>query len=411
MQNKKVFILGGGFGGMYTALGLNKLGSNKKGVYSTLISKENYFLFTPLLHEVATGSVNQQNIIQPVRQVLSCLTEFVLDEVKSVDLNQKVIVANSGEFKYDYLVLALGSTSADLSIGKFGFQLKTLDDAFKLKNHVLGLFEQASKLKDKQQIEKLLTIIVMGGGPTGVEIASELSEFTSGTLIKFFPSLREYKTRIVLIQSQGRLLAEFDIRVSTEALKVLTTRHKIEVKLSTSVKETGKDYVLLDNGERIETQTQVLAFGVKGNDLDLGSGISRVGRNQIEVDEFLRVKGQDSVFALGDIAYIKDINGKLVPQTAQSAVQEAEVVAWNILALNDNSALKPFVYKEKGQLVSLGRFKAAALIADIFFAEFPAWWAWRTIYASKLIGFGNRIRTIIDWTMDLFYPRDTSKLD
>ncbi len=409
VNKKRIVIVGGGFGGVYSFLNLSRL--FKKGeVEITLISKQNYFLFTPLLHEVATGSVNKSNIVQPLRQILGKNKgRIIVSEVKDIDLNHNQLTTSLGQVKYDYLVLAAGSNTNENNFEGHGhFGLKTLEDAEKLKNHIIGCFEKAEHEQDEIEQQKLLTFVVIGGGPTGVELAAELAEFAGETLLSAFLVPKD-KLRICLVQSKKKLLPQFDPRLSKKADEYLSQKPYLKVLLNSYVSKITAHEVVLQDGRVFGTYTPILTAGVKPVVLNIFPAVQLNSKGQILTNQFLQIPGFANVFAVGDMSAIA-CEKSSIPQTAQAAEAAALAAAQNIKALVFSDKPSIFKYKERGQLVSLGNWMAIAEIFHFRFFGHFAWWVWRTIYAAKLVGWANRIRVILDWTIDIFYPRDISKL-
>lgn len=409
---KRILIVGGGFAGIYAYLELRKLFRGRAASVSvTLMSERNYFLFTPLIHEVATGSVSVPNIAQPVRQVFKPdFGEFMLDRVGKIDLAARKVISESAEMPYDYLLLATGSRTALRGFSENEvFTLKDLEEARRLKNHIISLFEEASREKDASRRRTLLTFVIAGGGPTGVELAAEISEFAASTLSKLYPSLSCSDIRIVLVHSGSELIPQFDPRLRKRSKIILESKKCVEMILGTKVLGIENDEAVLGGSVRIPTRTLILVSGIEARGPELSPSPARNKKEQIEVDEYLSIPSYPGAFAAGDVAAIKS-GDTWVPQTAQAAVREGKAAARNIAALIEGRDMKPFRYGERGQLLSLGRWMAAAEISGFAFFGHFAWWIWRTIYASKLIGWANRLRVVLDWTIDVFYPRDTSKI-
>lgn len=404
----KIIIIGGGFGGLYSYIYLRKQLKHTPAQI-TLISPENYFLFTPLLHEVATGSVNQSNIIYPLRKLVRGKNaRFIQGSVQKIDTAQKIVTTENETLNYDYLVIAGGSKPAMPT--PHTFTLKNLQNARNIKNHIIEMFEQSERSPDPKEREKLLTFVVVGAGPTGVELAAEIHEFTTNSLTRYYNSIKPEEVETILIHSGSEIIPQFKPKLRTKSLQILqkNARH-LQIILNTKVIKVTPDQITLSNNQTINTQTTIMTIGVQANALQIIPEPNKNTKAQLEVNENLQLFNANNVFALGDIAHISS-NNQIVPQTAQAAVMEAKNVAQNIKrALTNKPAIK-FQYQEKGQLLSLGGWKAAAYIGGLYFNGHLAWWIWRTIYVSKMPGWSNRLRIILDWTLDIFYPRDISKL-
>lgn len=386
-MKKRIVIAGTGFGGLYTFLYLHRLGHKAiKDLEIVLINRTNYFLFTPLLHEVATGGVGQQNIIQPIRQILKCcVADFCEAEIQGVDLSKQIVKTSQGEVSYDYLVLALGSTTNFYNVEgarEHGFTLKNLEDARRLKNRMITAFARRENLR----------FVLVGGGPTGVELALEMVQYAR-QLARVHPDVKPEEVEIVLLQKGSEVVPAFDSSIQKKSFAVLKKQGVI-VYLNEEVRRVADAYVELASGKIIKTNTVIWTAGVTPAPPVFGP-----------VENTLQLSGYPNVFMVGDQARIKG-----VPITAQAAVQEAKIAARNIVALNQGRPLKSFVFHHRGDLVSLGRGRAAAYIFGISFDSWFAWWLWRTVYLMKLVGWGNRVRVVVDWTLDLFHPRDMANV-
>jgi NADH dehydrogenase len=418
----KIVILGGGFGGVYTLKYLHKF-FHKHTLYQSkaryraginedvklvLVNKKNYFLFTPLLHEFATGSVSLENLVEPIREIIRCCDyEFIHGEVKRIDLENKIVEVNESKLDYDYLVIALGSKTNFYNIPgaeENSFTLKSLDDAIRLRNHFIHMFEIASKDKD----EGLLTFVIVGGGATGVELAGEMSDYFYKTFSKFYPKEIISKVKIILIEKGNELIPQFSSKLRKIALEVLKKKN-VEVILGKGVKEVGKDFIKLDDETIIKTKTVIWTAGVEPNLPDIVGNIEKDNKGRLIVNEYLQVKNYDNVFALGDVCCFIQ-NQRPLPQLAQVAVRQAKAVAKNIFNLIKNKPLEKFVYKHQGDLISLGRFFAIGEIKNFTFSGFFAWILWRGVYLSKMISNKDKIKILIDWLLDLFYPRDITEI-
>jgi NADH dehydrogenase len=403
----KIVILGGGFGGVYTLKYLHKFFHNTD-IKLVLVNKKNYFLFTPLLHEFATGSVSLENLVEPIREIIRCCDyEFIHGEVKRIDLENKIVELNENNLSYDYLVIALGSKTNFYNIPgaeENSFTLKSLDDAIRLRNRFIHMFEIASK----DQEETILTFVIVGGGATGVELAAEMSDYFYKTFSKIYPKEIISKVKIILIEKGNELIPQFSPKLRKVALEVLRKKN-INVILGKGVKEVGKDFIKLDDETIIKTKTVIWTAGVEPNLPEIVGNVEKDNKGRLIVNEYLQVKNYENVFGVGDVCcYIR--NQKPLPQLAQVAVRQAKAVAKNIFNLIKNKPLEKFVYKHQGDLISLGRFFAIGEIKNFTFSGFFAWILWRGVYLSKLISNKDKIKTFIDWLLDLFYPRDITEI-
>lgn len=410
-ERPRIVIVGAGFAGIYVYLHLRRL-SHGTGVMPqvTLISKKNYFLFTPLLHEVATGSVHRSNVVQPLRQIIDGHTaEVVVGEVTNINRMHRIVHVRDREFSYDYLVLATGSRTRLSHADKEAvFTLKNLEDADRLKQHIISCFEEAAMLSSPEERSAFLNFVVIGGGPTGVELAAEINEFAKGTLLSAYRNIFPREVTTHLVHSKTELVERFHPSLRKIARRTIEEKG-LMLHLNTRVVDTEARRVTLESGEQIPTHTAVFVAGVEPSIPAITPTPELGSRGRIKVNALLHLPDDNRVFVLGDAAEIKNSEGEIIPQTAQAAVQEAKIAAHNILALTEGKPPTPFVFRELGQMLSLGRFAAGAYIGRVTFSGAFAWWLWRTVYVGKMVGLTNRIRVIVDWTIDLFYPRDISK--
>jgi len=415
MQTKKphVVIVGSGFGGIYTAKYL-KSAVARGEIDVTLISRVNYFLFTPLLHEVATGGLSPGCIIEADREIFRDTSIRLLqDEVRAIDLREQYLEAGVGRISYDYLVLASGAGTNYRNIPgakEHTFGLKDVNEALELRNHIIDIFE---RFETYEHDGTSLNFVVVGGGPTGVEVAGEIEEFVCETLAHYYAwdEAEHAKITVYLIASGTGILPYAGQKLQAKAAKILTRKH-IKIVAGASVSLVTEDGVTLDTGEFIHSFATVWAAGVEPvmpNFLSLPPG--RVKGGRIIVDEYLRVAPHATAFALGDVATFEGGDGPWkTPMLAQAAVQEAKVVAKNILRTLQNKSLHPFVYRPKGFLVSLGRWQAAGELYGFTFSGPLMWFIWRTVYLFKFLSWRKRIKIMVEWTVNLFYPRDISTL-
>ena len=416
MPNKptRIVILGAGFGGVYAFKQLHKFFHNDPNVCLILVNSKNYFLFTPLLHEVATGGVSRENVVEPLRKVMGCcLAEFYLADVLKIELGNHRVITTKGVCSYDYLIVALGAETNfyDTPGAKeHAFTLKSLESAVRLKNHFIKKFEEAATVADAERLNSLLSFVVVGGGPTGVELAAEMAELFYETFGRYYRNSVAYsRVKIILLQSASELLPYFPKKFRKKSLEVLKSK-KIEVRFGVRVKSMDAVSVELASGERIFTETAVWVAGVKPRDITFDQDVEKSNGGRIVVNAFLQMKFRPEVFILGDMAKFITPDGKELPMLAQVASKEGVSVAKNISNMLSGKALTPFFYHHSGDLISLGQWMAAAEIRSFFFWGHFTWWFWRTIYLYKLISFQKKIKVAVDWTLHLFSPRDISQL-
>jgi NADH dehydrogenase len=415
MTDKKtqILILGGGFGGLYAALRLDKTLAKRKDCEVTLINEENYTLFTPMLHEVAASDIDPTAIVNPFRKLLKHVV-FYEAAGKRIDLQAKKVTIGWGirrtrELSYDHLLIAIGSETRffDDETRVHALTLKRLSDALLLRNQMLGLMEAATVEPDQNNRKRQLCFVVAGGGFAGVETIGAMNDFLRETM-KYYPKLNQSLLRIVLVHPDKVLLPEFH-----ESLGVYTGERLreagIEVQLNMKVAGFDGRAVRLTSGESIPAATLVWTAGVVTPRLIQDLPV-RHEHKRIVVNDKMQLEEFPGVWAVGDCAHIPDPYnpGKAYPATAQHAMREGKRVAKNIEAvvLNKPTKLKPFKYKMIGQLAAIGRRRGAAQIFGINFSGFLAWWLWRTIYLFKLPRFEKKLRVALDWTLDLFFSKD-----
>ena len=397
---------------MYAALRLEKAFAREESVEVTLINRDNYLLFSPMLPEVASSSIEAKHIITPIRAFFRKV-RFRDSKVEAIDFEKRVVHAShcpecmDYSLEFDHLVLALGSVTSFHGlpgVAENALPLKTLGDAMAIRNHVIDLLEHADIIMDAEMRKQLLTVVVAGAGFAGVEAAAELHDFLLRAK-RFYPNIRAEEVRMVLVTAAYRILPLIAEDLAAYAHRVLL-RRGVEVRLETAVSRASSDGVDLQDGSRIPTRTLVWTAGISSDPLLPGLPC-RKERGRIVVNECLEVPEYPGIWAIGDCAYVVDPKtGCPYPPTAQHAVRQGRRVAENIIASIRGRPKKPFAFSSFGQLVPLGRRSAIAEILGFKCRGFFAWWLWRTIYLSKLPGLERKIRVAIDWTLDLFLPRD-----
>jgi NADH:ubiquinone reductase (H+-translocating) len=418
-QRKRIVILGGGFAGMKTAERLEQELHTNSSAMITLISETNALLFTPMLAEVAGSTLEPSHISTPLRSSLR-RAEFIRGRVNAIDLeNREVVLASDSQtghlvVPYDHLVLALGSVSnypAMANIEKLAFNFKNLLDAIRIRNHVIEMFERADRESDALQRATLLSFVIAGGGFAGVELAGALNDFARGILADY-PNLNPNELNIVLVHSRDRILPELSESLARYAQKKMETRG-VKFRLNARLRDARPGVVLLSDGE-IAAQTLVWTAGTAPNPLLKSQPFEHDKRGAVEVDLTLAVPGHPGVWALGDCAAVNDAKtGKPCPPTAQFAIREAATVARNIAAQLRGRPLKNFHFDSLGAFCVVGHQSACAELSVPFarsksvrFAGLLAWLMWRGIYLSKLPGMERKIRVLMDWMIEIFFPRD-----
>jgi NADH dehydrogenase len=414
----RIVILGGGFGGVYTAHKLEKQLRNEPDVEVTLVSRDNYFTMTPLLFEAGSGVLDPRHTVTPIRRMLD-RTQFDEAEVERIDFDRKVVVIRHAEdnapieLPYDQLVLAVGGVTNKSIIpgSEKAVTFKTLADAIRLRNQMIDTYEEADLPHSFLERRKLLTFIVVGAGLVGVELMGEFTEFVQ-SIAASYKNARQQLSQFHLIEAGPRVLPELDDSLATYAQHTLE-RRGVRVHLNTPVREIGTDRVTLHDGTIIEGDTIVLCAGVAANPLLADLPLAKDRKGRIATDATMRSTSHRDVWALGDCASIPDPNGKPYPQLAQHALREAKVLAHNLACAvkGHTSAYKSFVYENLGTLAALGHFNGVGRVLKFKIRGFIAWWVWRSYYLSQMPRFERKLRIVLDWTVALFFDYDIVKLD
>lgn len=402
-------VLGGGFGGVYTALHLERMLGGS--VEITLVSRENFFLFTPMLHEVAASDIDITHLVSPLRALLRRTTVFV-GEVVAIDCESRNVTVTHGteahehRLPFDHLVVALGSITNFYGLPgleRHALTMKTLGDAIHLRNEVIAAMEEADG-ECTAGGDKPLTFLVVGGGFAGVETVAGLNDFVREGL-RFYRRLSPKRVRMVLIHAGSVILPELGDNLGRYAQQELA-KSGVEIITNAKVAECNGEGVRLADGRSIATHLVVWTAGTSPHPLihDLPC---QLDHGRIVVDETLAVPGWPGIWALGDCAVVPDRRtGKPYPPTAQHAIRQARTAARNIAASLKGNPLIPFRFHTLGQLAAIGRRTGVARVFGVNFSGFFAWWLWRTIYLSKLPRLEKKIRVAIDWTLDLVFSKD-----
>lgn len=395
----RVVVIGAGFGGLQVARGLAAA-----PVDVLMLDRTNYHLFTPLLYQVATGGLEPEQIARPVRGMLRGIDNaaFRVATVLAVDLDRRRLDTDVGPIAYDYLVVAAGSTTNFFGLdARDARGLKDLPEALALRNQILARVEQAAWERDPERRRALLTFVVVGGGPTGVEMAGALSELICLALPRDFPMLNFDEARVVLLEAMDRLLAPFRPRLQQRALRDLR-RKGIEVRFHAPVATVDEDAVVLKDGARIPTQTLVWAAGVKPAGLASAIDTPKARGGRIVVDAALRLPGHPEVFVVGDMAGVEQ-DGQVLPMVIPVALQQGAHAAEMIERALADRPPAPFRYHDPGIMATIGRNAAVAQIGPIGLTGFIAWLAWLGLHLMRVIGFRNRLLVLINWTWDYFF--------
>src|SRR5438093_2497374 len=409
-ESKQIVVLGGGFGGLHLVRRLERrLRRGEANV--TLVDRQNYHLFTPLVYQVCTGELPPHAVAYPLRDATAPAGfRFLQSEVTGIDIERRRVGTADGELPYDHLVIALGSVTNDYGIPgvrENALPVKWLSDAESLKRHVLDIFENAATETDHARRRELLTFVIVGAGPVGVELSSSLRDLMDHTLRKIYPSIDFYgDVTIHLIDGADRVLPGMDPRLSAIALKRLA-QQRVRVLLKTLVSEIRPGVVHTKDGAQLRARTIVWSGGVKVNPLVASIDLPKSKDGRLIVDDRFRASGRDDVLALGDAAYF-EIGGKGRPHPSPVAVLEAPAAARNLAALVRGEPTEPFVYHRKGDLVALGRTQAGAEFAKLggfVIGGLPAWTVWRVNYLMQLLGVRNRGTLLVEWVLSFFAGR------
>ena len=396
---KKVVIVGGGFAG----INLIKKLSKDSRFHITLVDKNNYHFFPPLLYQVATAFIEPSNISYPFRRLFQQKTNlrFHMGALQKVNPEQNNIETDTGVVEYDYLVLALGTETNYFGMERVkekALPMKSIDDALNLRNHLLLNMEEAVRTEDLKEKEKHLNIVIAGGGPTGVELAGMLAELGRNIALKEYPEIKDLRTYLYLIDAGKVLLGPMSEKSQVEATTVLK-KLGVHVMTNTAVKDYIDDTVHLADGRTIKTNVLIWASGVIGREVPgLPASVITRGR-RILVDEFNKVQGMQNIFALGDICFQSTDKNfpQGHPQLAQVAIQGGTSLAENLIRQADNKPQKPFAYNDKGSMAIIAKFKAVVDLPKLFFKGFGAWMVWLFIHIIPLIGFRNKMKLAFSW--------------
>lgn len=418
-QKKRVVVLGAGFAGMFAAKHLRRLAA--RDVEIELINEVNYFVFQPLLPEVAAGNISASDAVSPLRLLLPGV-KFRLGSVRAVDFrhNRLQVMDDADrtivQVGYDHLVLALGQ-AADLSrfpgLTDHAYTMKTLADAYRLRNQVINCLEKADVTDDPEYKRRLLTFVVVGAGFSGVETSGETKDLIDGSL-KFYPRIAKSEIRMILVEYAERILPELPMELAAYTARKLIERG-IETWLKTALKTASARAVEMTDGRIVETETVVATIGTAPQRLVLELGLP-MQWGRIKVDSAMRVPGHENVWAVGDAALIPlpqrkgDKEVRFAAPTAQFAVREAACLARNVVATIKGGKLESFDYKPMGSLASIGCHKAVAVLLGFRLSGTTAWLLWRMFYLAMLPGLVTKVRVLFNWVLDHFFPRSTVQI-
>ena len=407
----RVVVLGGGFAGLAAVRELERLHSPVP-LEITLVNRQNFSLFTPMLHEVAASDLDLTHIVNPIRK-LTRRAALLVGEVERIDLERRAVVVSHGEsvhkheVEYDHLVLALGGTTNFYGVpgvSEHALTMKTLGDAIRLRNRLIAHLEQADAECFCDFRQSLLTFVIAGAGFAGVETAAAVNDFVRGAL-KYYRNLRSNDIRIVLVHAGPLVLPELAEGLGRYAQVKLAERG-VEIVLRTTVTSYDGDVAQLSDGRAIPARTLVWTAGSAAHPLVSGLPCATDG-GRIVANDFFQVADWPGVWALGDCAAVRDpATGRPYPPTAQHAVRQGRLLARNLVASLRGAAMQPFRYSTLGQLAAIGRRAGVANVLGINFSGFPAWFLWRSIYLGKLPRLEKKLRVMLDWTLDLLFDKD-----
>src|SRR3954452_9571596 len=409
-----VVIAGGGFGGAMAARELERI-MPRQSTRLVLVNDANFMLYTPFQPEAAAGSLEPRHVFTPLRDVLD-RTYLRFGSVAAHDPVAKTVELRTREgdveeIRYDQFLVAVGSVSRSLPVpglDEHAIGFKSLADAIWLRNHVIETLEAANATDDAARREELLTYVFVGGGYAGLEALAELQDFAADA-IESYPRARLHGMRWVLVEASDRVLPEIDAELADYALRELRGRG-IDIRLGTTLEEVTADAARISTGETLPTRTVVWTAGVAPNPSLRHLSVPLDERGRIPVDDHLRVRGMDSVWAVGDCAAAPDPDGGIYPPTAQHAVRQGPVAARNIAAKLGHGEPRPFAYGGDAAFVNLGRYKAVGRVGGRTFRGFPAWWLARSYHMSQIPGLARKVRAVIDWTASLPFRRDLSEV-
>lgn len=398
-----IVIIGAGFAGLETARGLANA-----PVRITLIDKHNHHLFQPLLYQVAIAGLVPSQIAQPVRTIFrkqKNLT-FEMGEVSNINFDEKYVKLDGSVIAYDYLVLAVGGRTNFFgfdAIEKDGFQLKDLETAVKTRNHLLSMFEQASKEADPEKRKALLTFVIVGGGPTGVETAGALGELINHVMKKDYPRLNLNEAHVILLEAAANLISFYPPELRDATARLLK-RKKVDVRVNSKLESYNGQQVKLTDGTQIDTQTLIWTAGVKATEIVDELNVDKAAGGRIRVEPTLQLPGHPEAFVLGDAAFLLDEKGTPLPMISTVAIQQGTFTAKSIRNMMNGKSLDHFHYKDPGLLATIGRNAAVARIWGISFSGYIAWVIWVFLHIYRIIGFRNRIIVLFNWAWDyVFY--------
>jgi NADH dehydrogenase len=411
----QILIIGGGFGGVFAARNLEKIFPPEGQVKITLVSRDNFFLMTPLLFEAMSGTIELGHCSVPIRDFLRH-TFFIEASVTHMDLENRTVFAQADEgevysLKYDQLVLAMGAeTNRNFIPGsEHAFTFKTLGDAMLVRNHIIERFERADVEKDSNHRRMLLTFVVIGGGLVGVEVFGELTAFVSN-ILSYYRQIRPNELRFYLVHSTDHILPEVDVKLGEWVTRELSARPGASIRTCSPVQRIESGRVFLPH-EELHAGTIILAAGIVPSPSVAKFPLQKTKHGQIEATNTLQAEGHPDIWVLGDCAAVPSPDGGYYPFLAQHAIRAAKCLALNMRAALNGKRPRPFTYDTIGVMGSLGNFQGFGKVFGVRLHGFIAWWLRRTYYLSVMPRWSRRLQIVVDWTLSLFFRRDIVKVD
>ena len=411
-KKQEILILGAGFAGLTALNGLLHSLKKRDDIRITLIDEQNFFLFSPLLHEAAVGVLLPENIVTPIRKLRrSSIHRFVQARVEAIDLNERKVNTGAGVFDYDYIVLALGSVTDNEAIANIKdsdniFALKTVQDATMIKSQIIKMFEKASVQTDPEKTRQLLTFVILGGGYTGVQFATSLYDAGQKCLTVGYRHIDPSNFRIILLESQGRIIRDLPEKQSLYIMKHLQSRN-IEVRLNTTVTRIDDNSIETSGGEKIASQTLVYAPGVVANPVISALKADTDDKGRVIVNDYMEVLNFPGTYAIGDCAHFKDpFTGQVARPRAHVAVRQAKAVAKNLIADLSGKKRGKYIYSDSEEIISLGRSNALLRIRRFWIHGLLAVLVWVMSYSLLAFGKKNRMKIAMDWILSWIYGPD-----
>ena len=404
-----IVIVGAGFGGMETARRLVNA-----PVQITLIDRHNYHLFQPLLYQIAIAGLLPSQIAYPLRTIFrrqKNLT-FHMGEVTAIDFESRYVKMDGSVLAYDYLVLAIGGQTNFFgmsTVEQNSFQLKNIESAVSTRNHLLGMFEKASREVDVDRRKALLTFVVVGGGPTGVETAGALAELITHVMAKDYPQMDLKDVRVLLMEATDHLMGNYPDELRKATIDLLRSKN-VEVLLNTKLSDYNGKQITLGDGTQINAHTLIWTAGVRAAELTNRLGVQQAASGRVRVETTLQLPQHPEVFILGDAAYLENGDGQPLPMLSTVAIQQGKTTADNIQRILRGQSAEPFRYRDPGLLATIGRNAAVARIWGLSFSGFIAWLLWVFLHIYRLIGFRNRLVVLINWAWDYFFYENQVRL-